>query len=72
MNFRFHRHQLFQDELLSGHLSHTLLSVFVAIEMSGESVEFEMKFNYRRPMYAVLKYIWSVELHQTKMIVSRN
>lgn len=35
-----------------------LLNVFVAIEMTGQSVEFEMKFSYRRPMYAVMRFLW--------------
>lgn len=38
--------------------------MFVQIEMTGESVEFEQKFNYRRPMYAVLDYLWEVEEYQ--------
>lgn len=37
-----------------------LLSVFVGIEMTGQ-VQFEQKFNYRRPMYAIMEYIWEIE-----------
>lgn len=40
---------------------HNLLHVFVAIEMTGQSVEFELKFGYRRPMYAVMKFLWQRE-----------
>ena len=36
----------------------TLLRVFVDIEMTGQAVEFEMKFSYRRPMYEIMKYLW--------------
>lgn len=39
----------------------SLLSVFVGIEMTGQSVQFEMKFNYRRPMYAIMEYLWEIE-----------
>ena len=39
------------------HLVPTLLHVFVSIEMTGTSVAFEQKFQYRRPMYIVLKYL---------------
>lgn len=46
------------------HLAETLLHVFVSIEMTGQSVQFEQKFNYRRPMYLVLDYIWEMEIHQ--------
>lgn len=38
-----------------------LLSVFVGIEMTGQNVQFEQKFNYRRPMYVIMNYLWSIE-----------
>lgn len=38
-----------------------LLNVFVGIEMTGQSVQFEQKFNYRRPMYAIMEYLWEIE-----------
>lgn len=38
-----------------------LMSVFVGIEMTGQNVQFEQKFNYRRPMYAIMEYIWEIE-----------
>lgn len=37
-----------------------LLNVFVSIEMTGQSVQFEQKFNYRRPMYAIMDYLWHI------------
>lgn len=37
-----------------------LLNVFVQIEMTGQSVQFEQKFNYRRPMYAIMDYLWKI------------
>uniref|UniRef100_A0A336LVS4 Ubiquitin conjugation factor E4 A n=1 Tax=Culicoides sonorensis TaxID=179676 RepID=A0A336LVS4_CULSO len=37
-----------------------LLSVFVGIEMTGHSVQFEQKFNYRRPMYVIMDYVWKI------------
>ena len=36
-------------------------------EASGESVAFEQKFSYRRPMYIVLKYLWNSEDHRKRM-----
>ncbi|XP_061397197.1 ubiquitin conjugation factor E4 A [Musca vetustissima] len=39
----------------------SLLNVFVSIEMTGQSVQFEQKFNYRRPMYAIIEYLWTKE-----------
>lgn len=41
-----------------------LLDVFVGIEMTGQSVQFEQKFNYRRPMYLVMDFLWGMEEHR--------
>lgn len=41
-----------------------LLDVFVGIEMTGQSVQFEQKFNYRRPMYLVMDFLWEMEEHR--------
>ena len=38
-----------------------LLRVFVSIEMTGQSVQFEQKFNYRRPMYVIMDYLWNLD-----------
>lgn len=38
-----------------------LLNVFVGIEVTGQSVQFEQKFNYRRPMYIIMEYLWTIE-----------
>lgn len=40
-----------------------LTSVFVEIEMTGQNVEFEQKFNYRRPMHNVFDYLWEIPEH---------
>ena len=45
-----YREQLFTSHPASGHLVEALIHVFVSIEMTGQSVAFEEKFNYRRPM----------------------
>ena len=55
---------LFGKHPLINHLAEKLLHVFVSIEMTGQSVAFEQKFNYRRPMYLVLEYIWEKENHR--------
>lgn len=36
----------------------------MGIEMTGQSVEFEQKFNYRRPMYVVMDHLWKLEEHR--------
>jgi hypothetical protein len=38
----------------------SLLNVFVTIEMTGQSVAFEQKFNYRRPMYELIEFLWNM------------
>lgn len=43
-----------------------LLKVFVEIEMTGQSVQFEQKFNYRRPMYTIMDYLWGIEEHKMR------
>ena len=65
----FNRTQLFTSHPLVSYMSETLLNVFVSIEMTGESVEFEAKFNYRRPMYAILKYMWTIDEHRQALQV---
>jgi ubiquitin conjugation factor E4 A len=32
--------------------------------MTGQSVAFEQKFNYRRPMYTVMDHLWTIKLHR--------
>lgn len=44
----------------AAYMSEALLNVFVSIEMTGQSVQFEQKFNYRRPMYELIDYLWNI------------
>ena len=44
----------------ASYAAEALLNVFVSIEMTGQSVQFEQKFNYRRPMYELLDYLWNM------------
>lgn len=43
------------------HIVENLLRVFVGIEVTGQSVQFEQKFNYRRPMYIIMEYLWNID-----------
>ncbi|XP_072382541.1 ubiquitin conjugation factor E4 A [Diabrotica undecimpunctata] len=54
------RLRLFREHPHKGEIVENLMNVFVEIEMTGQSVEFEQKFNYRRPMYAVFEYLWEI------------
>jgi len=38
----------------------SLLQLFVDIEFTGHTMEFDQKFMYRRYMYAILEYIWDI------------
>lgn len=50
----------FVEHPCAGYLSEALLNVFVSIEMTGQSVQFEQKFNYRRPMYELIDFLWNL------------
>lgn len=52
--------ELFQQHPHRLQIVENLLNVFVSIEMTGQSVQFEQKFNYRRPMYAIMQYLWTL------------
>lgn len=56
----FQRDKVFKEHSYKLQIVENLLNVFVGIEMTGQSVEFEQKFNYRRPMYCVIEYLWEI------------
>lgn len=60
----YYREMLFKEHPHRLQLVPCLLDVFVAIEMTGQSVQFEQKFNYRRPMYLVMDFLWKIEDHR--------
>ncbi|VVC89596.1 unnamed protein product [Leptidea sinapis] len=60
----FYREQIFKTHPHRFQLVPCLLDVFVGIEMTGQSVQFEQKFNYRRPMYVVMDFLWGFEEHR--------
>ncbi|XP_049873401.1 ubiquitin conjugation factor E4 A [Pectinophora gossypiella] len=60
----FYREQLFKEHPHRLQLVSCLLDVFVGIEMTGQSVQFEQKFNYRRPMYLVMDFLWAMQEHR--------
>ncbi|KAG7211137.1 hypothetical protein KM043_010462 [Ampulex compressa] len=64
----FHRQQLFSLHPHRRQIVVNLLHVFVSIEMTGQSVQFEQKFNYRRPMYVIMEYLWKLAEHRSNFI----
>ncbi|XP_076649891.1 ubiquitination factor E4A isoform X2 [Halictus rubicundus] len=64
----FFREQLFITHPYRLHIIPNLLKVFVSIEMTGQSVQFEQKFKYRRPMYVVMEYLWTITEHRNSFI----
>lgn len=60
----YQREMLFNQHEHRMEIVRNLLEVFVGIEMTGQSVEFEQKFNYRRPMYIVMDYLWELQEHR--------
>ncbi len=51
---------VFAKHPCAAYFTEALISVFVSIEMTGQSVQFEQKFNYRRPMYELLEFLWDM------------
>ncbi|CAF3669246.1 unnamed protein product [Rotaria socialis] len=58
---------IFMHYPLIEHLPRVLLDVFVSIELTGQAVAFEQKFNYRRPMYEILDYFWKFDKHREQV-----
>lgn len=55
----FQRERVFCSYRHAAQLAEALITVFVDIEFTGDPHQFEQKFNYRRPMYPILKYMWT-------------
>ncbi|XP_010143463.1 PREDICTED: ubiquitin conjugation factor E4 A, partial [Buceros rhinoceros silvestris] len=60
----FHRKRVFCSYRHAAHLAEALIKVFVDIEFTGDPHQFEQKFNYRRPMYPILRYMWGAESYR--------
>ncbi|KAH0519549.1 Ubiquitin conjugation factor E4 A, partial [Microtus ochrogaster] len=60
----FHRKRVFCNFPYAPQLSEALIKVFVDIEFTGDPHQFEQKFNYRRPMYPILRYMWATESYR--------
>lgn len=59
--------QAFKEHPLIEHLAETVLHVFVSIEMTGQTVEDEKKFSYRRSMHKILQYMWKIPVHKAAL-----
>ena len=62
----YQRQGVFSDHQHSMRIAPAILHVFVSIEETGHSVQFEQKFSYRRPMYDIIKYIWEIDAFKNK------
>lgn len=60
----FHRKRVFCNFPYAPQLSEALIKVFVDIEFTGDPHQFEQKFNYRRPMYPILRYMWGTDCYR--------
>ncbi|XP_044525540.1 ubiquitin conjugation factor E4 A [Gracilinanus agilis] len=60
----FHRKRVFCNYPYAAQLAEALIKVFVDIEFTGDPHQFEQKFNYRRPMYPILKYMWGTDSYR--------
>lgn len=50
--------ELFINNENKQYLIPCLIHVYVSIELTGQSVAFEQKFQYRRNIYEVIEYLW--------------
>uniref|UniRef100_F7GT26 Ubiquitin conjugation factor E4 n=1 Tax=Callithrix jacchus TaxID=9483 RepID=F7GT26_CALJA len=60
----FHRKRVFCNFQYAPQLAEALIKVFVDIEFTGDPHQFEQKFNYRRPMYPILRYMWGTDSYR--------
>uniref|UniRef100_A0A4W4F4J1 Ubiquitin conjugation factor E4 A n=1 Tax=Electrophorus electricus TaxID=8005 RepID=A0A4W4F4J1_ELEEL len=60
----FQRERVFSSYCHAPYLAEALITVFVDIEFTGDPHQFEQKFNYRRPMYPILKHMWGEERYR--------
>uniref|UniRef100_A0A672GTZ7 Ubiquitin conjugation factor E4 A n=1 Tax=Salarias fasciatus TaxID=181472 RepID=A0A672GTZ7_SALFA len=60
----FQRERVFCSYRHAPQLAEALITVFVDIEFTGDPHQFEQKFNYRRPMYPILKYMWGKDSYR--------
>ncbi|KFP05513.1 Ubiquitin conjugation factor E4 A [Calypte anna] len=67
----FHRKRVFCSYPNAAHLAEALIKVFVDIEFTGDPHQFEQKFNYRRPMYPILRYMWGTDSYRQSIKVRR-
>ena len=59
MNTMEYKADIFKKYEHKQYLVPCLIHVFVTIELTGQSVQFEQKFQYRRSIYAILEYLWN-------------
>lgn len=48
------------------------LLIFFFLSSSGDPHQFEQKFNYRRPMYPILKYMWGKDSYRESIKVKHH
>uniref|UniRef100_A0A4W6CU13 Ubiquitin conjugation factor E4 A n=1 Tax=Lates calcarifer TaxID=8187 RepID=A0A4W6CU13_LATCA len=60
----YQRERVFCSYRHAPQLAEALITVFVDIEFTGDPHQFEQKFNYRRPMYPILKYMWGKDSYR--------
>lgn len=65
----FNRQSAFlQHNVAPAYLPQALLQLFVDIEFTGHSMQFEQKFGYRHHMYSVLKFMWQEDDYKASLL----
>ncbi|KAJ7373174.1 Ubiquitin conjugation factor E4 A [Desmophyllum pertusum] len=65
----FNRQNAFlQHKVAPAYLPQALLQLFVDIEFTGHSMQFEQKFGYRHHMYSVLQFMWKQDNYKKTLL----
>lgn len=60
------KEKLFMEHPNKAEFIEAILSIFVGIEMSGAYLRFGEAFSYRRPLYALMEYLFTMGVHRAR------
>ncbi|OQV19602.1 Ubiquitin conjugation factor E4 A [Hypsibius exemplaris] len=61
------KEKLFREHPHKSEFMEAVLNIFVSIEMAGANLRFGEAFSYRRPLYAVMEYLFTMPEHQKRV-----
>ena len=60
------KEKLFAEHPHREEFMEAILSIFVGIEMSGAYMRYGEAFSYRRPLYALMEYLFTMGNHRAR------